>query len=113
MWKLDGENNCHPLGSHKIPYLCKSLSSSHIQQISSRCRVQDRPESLAQVKNILIERLSLKLDWQICGLYRINKKIGKVAYRLDLPASLQIHSVFHISLLRDHQPRVGKVFPEP
>ena len=66
-----------------------------------------------RVKKITIERPSRKLDWQRYGPYRIIERIGKVAYRLDLPASLQIHNVFHVSLLRDHKPRVGEEFPEP
>ncbi len=36
-----------------------------------------------------------------------------VAYRLDLPASLQIHNIFHVSFLHDHKPRVGEKSPEP
>ncbi len=63
--------------------------------------------------NITIERPSQKLDWQRYGPYRIIERIGKVAYRLDLPASLQIHNVFHVSFLRDHKPRVGDESPEP
>ncbi len=66
-----------------------------------------------RVKNITIERPSRKLDWQKYGPYRIIDRIRKVAYRLDLPASLQIHNVFHVSLLRDHKPRVGEESPEP
>ncbi len=41
-----------------------------------------------RVKNITIERLSRKLDWQRYGLYCIIERTGKVAYRLDLPTSL-------------------------
>ncbi len=66
-----------------------------------------------KVKKITIEQLSLKLDWQRYGPYRINERIEKVAYRLDLPASLQIHNVFHLSLPYDHKPRVGEESPEP
>ncbi len=66
-----------------------------------------------RVKNITIERPSRKLDWQRYGSYRIIERIKKVAYCLDLPASLQTHNVFHISLLRDHQPRVDEESPEP
>ncbi len=65
-----------------------------------------------RVKNITIERPSRKLDGQRYGPYRIIEKIGKVVYRLDLPASLQIHNVFHVSLLRDHKPQVGEQSPE-
>ncbi len=59
-----------------------------------------------RVKNITIERPSRKLDRQKYGPYRIIEKIGKVAYRLDLPTSLQIYNVFHVSLLRDHKPEL-------
>ncbi len=45
--------------------------------------------------------------------YRIIERIEKVAYRLDLPASFQIHNVFHISLLHDHQSWVGEESLEP
>ncbi len=66
-----------------------------------------------RVKNITIKQPSWKLDWQRYGLYCIIERIGKVGYRLDLPASFQIHNVFHISLLRDHKPRVGEESFEP
>ncbi len=66
-----------------------------------------------RVRNITIERPSRKLDWQKYGPYRIIERIGKVAYRLDLPSSLQIHNVFHVSLLCDHKPRVGEESHEP
>ncbi len=59
-----------------------------------------------RVKDITIARPSRKLDWQSYGLYCIIERIVKVAYRLDLPASLQIHNVFYASRLHDHQPRV-------
>ncbi len=61
-----------------------------------------------RVKNITIERPSQKLDWQRYGPYRIIETIGKVVYRLDLPASLHIHNVFHVSLLHDYKPRVSE-----
>ncbi len=66
-----------------------------------------------RVKNITIERPSGKLDWQKYGPYCIVERIGKVAYRLDLLPSLDIHNVFHVSLLRDYKPRVGEEFSEP
>ena len=50
-------------------------------------------------KNIHTERPSKKLDHKKIGLYRVTELVGS-AYRLDLPASMHIHDVFHPNLLR-------------
>jgi hypothetical protein len=34
------------------------------------------------------------------GPYRVKRRVGRLAYELDLPAALPIHPVFHTSLLR-------------
>ena len=42
-----------------------------------------------------------KLSPRYVGPYRILKRVGKVAYELQLPTELAaVHSVFHISLLK-------------
>lgn len=49
-------------------------------------------------------RPSGKLDVKRLGPFQINQKVSTVAYKLDLPASLRIHPVFHVSLLEKYIP---------
>ena len=48
----------------------------------------------------LAKRRNEKLSPQYYGPYKILRKIGKVAYELQLPAEAKIHSVVHVSQLR-------------
>jgi hypothetical protein len=50
-------------------------------------------------KNIKTKRLSNKLDHKKLGPFKIDKKVGTVSYKLLLPRTINIHPVFHISLL--------------
>src|SRR5262249_89627 len=50
-------------------------------------------------RHITTTRPSNKLDYKRLGPFPITAKIGKAAFRLQLPSSMKIHPVFHVSLL--------------
>ena len=53
-----------------------------------------------------------KLSSRYIGPYQIVRRIGKVAYELDLPADLEaVHPVFHVSMLHKCIGDPSRVFP--
>ena len=69
-------------------------------------------EVLLRSTNIKTRRPSKKLDARYLGPFQIKERIGKLAYRLQLPPSMaRIHPVFHVNLLEPwHKPPPEKNF---
>ena len=68
-----------------------------------RCRdisysVGDRV--LLNTVNLSFKNCPKKLQRRYCGPFEIVERVGRLAYRLDLPTDWVIHPVFHVSLLR-------------
>ncbi|KAK6146677.1 hypothetical protein DH2020_020546 [Rehmannia glutinosa] len=58
---------------------------------------------VAPMKGVMRFEKKGKLSPRYIGPFHIRERIGDVAYRLDLPASMsQIHDVFHVSMLRKY-----------
>ena len=59
-------------------------------------------------KNIKTKKPSKKLEARRYGPYEIVEKIGRQAYRLDLPSRSRIHPVFNVNLIESFHPREGE-----
>lgn len=66
-------------------------------------------------RNVKTARPSDKLDAKRLGPFRILAPVGQSAFRLQLPDSMKIHPVFHVSLLEKYHPNTlpGRDTPQP
>jgi len=51
-------------------------------------------------QNFVASRRNQKLRRKCFGPFKILELVGTVAYKLQLPATARIHSIFHISVLK-------------
>jgi hypothetical protein len=61
------------------------------------------------IQSSVVFHSNQKLSFRYFGPYKILARVGPVAYKLDLPASAQIHPVVHVSQLKKHVPPQAEV----
>jgi hypothetical protein len=66
-------------------------------------------------ENIRTNWPSRKLDNKCYGPFPIVKEVGKYAYQLELPSTMDVHPVFHVSMLEPirNDPLPGQLPPPP
>jgi hypothetical protein len=87
----------------------KSYADANRQDID----LKEGQQVLLSTVNINKHQQSRKLYPKFIGPFTIIKKVNEVAYQLQLPSNMNIHDVFHISLLKAYIPGKSPTPPVP
>jgi hypothetical protein len=85
----------------------KSYKDANLKDVS----FEVGQEVLLSTVNINKHNYNRKLFPKYIGPFRITAKVNDVAYRLQLPETMTIHDVFHVSLLKAY--KAGSARPPP
>ena len=83
--------------------LHKAAKSSKKWADRKRRNAQFQEGDLVLVKLHLVlrpKKIHKGLVHRYKGPFRVLKRVGKVAYKLELPTKLKVHPIFHVSLLK-------------
>ena len=105
------EINAHLQNEMRLAQARYESTANYHRTPAPSFRVGD--EVWLNAKNIKTKRPSKKLDWKKLGRFTIKRVVSKYAYELDLPTSMKIHPVFHVSLLEPvaQNPHDGQIPP--
>ena len=69
---------------------------------------------VSQWKGVICFQGQGKLNPRFIGPFKIIERMGKVAYKLELPSELdRIHNIFHVSMLKKYVPDPSHVLGTP
>jgi hypothetical protein len=82
-----------------LVFFTKRIASYYNGYCSIKPTLKEKNKVYLIQRNIQTKQLNTKLDHKKLGLFKIKKVIRPVNYKLVLPKTINIHLVFHISLL--------------
>lgn len=95
--------------------LLQRAQNQYAEQYNKRRRAVQFEEGqlvLLNAKNLSWpEGVSKKLVPKFLGPFKVAAVLGPVNYRLELPSTLPVHPVFHVSLLKEWLPSDVQLFP--
>jgi len=101
---VDRIKSLHKELSLDIKFISQQSAHYHNQKRSMEPTLKKGDKVYLLRRNIKTKRPSDKLDHKKLGPFKIEKVLGPVNYRLSLPKTMNIHPVFHISLLEPAPP---------
>lgn len=100
-------------GLQKLYLTAKEAQENYYNKKHREQTFQIGDRVMLAAKNIRSLRPHRKLDAKYYGPFEILERIGRVAYKLQLPEAYSIHPTFHVSLLEPYTVRPGETVGSP